>query len=526
MSHALIIQTRKEVRALLPWTIGVGIASVALGSLAAQNAALPSFRQNPEGFFIMAYALGVLTLAALSIGQELAHGTLSALLVQPLDRLKVLRLKLSVLAIPLIALGLLADAVFPKGYLPDTAHGRQLLIWGPVAAGFGLVPLLTVLTRRPLGGVVFAVTIPGLFLLIGTQIYPLQDPAVTFTWYCTLVSCAIGLAALFVQFRRLEVAGSSGRQRASAVSAIRTSDVPLTTYQPTVRRPWVWLLIKKELRLQQMTFVVSGLYLLAAIAVMVIAYENPEYMGPSFGAVSIIHAYFLPLIAGAVSTAEERHMGTLAGQVLMPRNMRVQWAIKAAITIGIALALSIGLPSILQAIHQPADSFHIFRFTLEFSMGIAIMCAAAMYVSSLSSNSLWALLGCFPVMAVVLLFGSMGRRLAWKLSSLWLPRRTFNVEFHEALSRAYQGDELWRRAFWRSRLEAAADIEFSLLIIETSLIVSFGLLVLYFAARNHRTIDRQIKRIGLQLVTLALFATIATAGYYGLTAISWRWLEF
>ena len=521
MSHALLIQTRKEVRALLPWTIGVAIASVVAGLMAGQNAGLPGFRQNPEGLFIMAYALGVLSLAALSVGQELVHGTLPALLVQPLDRLKVLRLKLIVLTIPLISLGLMADAVFPQGYLPEA---RRLLIWGPVAAGLGLVPLLTVLTRRPLGGVVFAVTIPGLFLLVGTRIYPLQDQALTLTWYCTLAASTIGLAALFLQFRRLEVAGD-GRQRAKAVSAVQAGDVPHAPYQPTVRRSWVWLLIKKELRLQQMTFAVSGLYVLAAVAVMLLAYENPKYMGPSFGAISMIHAYFLPLMAGAMSSAEERHMGTLAAQVLLPRNMRLQWAIKVTVTIGIALTLTIGLPAILMATHRPVDAFHNFRYNLDLSMGLAMMCAAAMYISSLSSNSLWALLNCFPVLGAAMLIGNAGRLFVWRLLvDSWFPYRQSIQGESEYAIRALRAQEPWAKEWWRARMAAYREIEFSQATIEASLIVAFGLLVLYFAARNHRGLDRSLWTVASQLLVLLLFATVAAGGYYMLRAITWRWI--
>jgi hypothetical protein len=518
MSHALFIQTRKEVRALLPWTIGVGIASVAFGFFASQNAGLPGFRQDPGGLFIMAYALGVLSLAALSVGQELMHGTLPALLVQPLDRLKVLRLKLIVLAIPMIGLGLMADAVFPHGYLPEA---RRLLIWGPVAAGLGLVPLLTILTRRPLGGVVFAITIPGLFLMVGTRIWPLQDQALTFTWYCTLAASAIGLAALFLQFRRLEVAGD-GRQRAKVVSAVQASDVPLAPYQPTVRRSWVWLLIKKELRLQQMTFAVSGLYVLAAVAVMLLAYENPKYMGPSFGAVSMIHAYFLPLMAGAMSSAEERHMGTLAAQVLLPRNMRLQWAIKVTITIGIALVLTIGLPAILMATHRPVDAFHNFRYNLDLSVGLAMMCAAAMYISSLSANSLWALLGCFPVLGAAAIAGSAGRQLIYRLIWEWFPLPRQFSEPWRTLNKALMAKESWVKGWMQARNAAVQDMQFSLEIVQNSLIVGFGLLILYFAARNHRSIDRNFRTVGFQVLLLLLFTTVAAAGFYALSTFAWR----
>ena len=124
MTSALIIQTRKEVRALLPWTIGVAIACIALANFAAHNAGFPNFRHNQAVFFVIVYAIGVLAVAALSVGQELTHGTLPSLLVQPLDRHRVLGLKLGVLAVALVGLGALANGVFPHGDLPNAAASQ------------------------------------------------------------------------------------------------------------------------------------------------------------------------------------------------------------------------------------------------------------------------------------------------------------------------------------------------------------------------------------------------------------------
>ena len=67
----------------------------------------------------------------------------------------------------------------------------------------------------------------------------------------------------------LEVAGD-GRAPVRNPAAALTSDVQSVAYTPTVRRSWIWLLIKKELRLQQMTFAVSALYVLGAGGVLLL----------------------------------------------------------------------------------------------------------------------------------------------------------------------------------------------------------------------------------------------------------------
>ena len=94
MTNALYIQARKEMRALLPWWLCVMLATIAMAYVAVQSSGLPFFRYDQQMWLVMVYAAGVLVLAALSVGQELAHGTLAALLVQPVDRGRVLWTKI------------------------------------------------------------------------------------------------------------------------------------------------------------------------------------------------------------------------------------------------------------------------------------------------------------------------------------------------------------------------------------------------------------------------------------------------
>ena len=517
MSAALLVQTRKEVRALLPWTIGVAIACVALATLAGRNAYAGGYREPSPVFFVVAYAFGALAVSALSIGQEITHGTLAALLVQPVERFRILVLKLALLTIALAGLAFMAGALFPQTAFPDVPDLRRLLIWGPVAAGIGLAPLLTVLTRRPLGGVVFSPTIPGVILVVAEKFYPLHlgSEAWSIAWYGTIIVSAAGLAILILKFRTLEVAGD-GLVRA-AVPAASRPDANALASTLTVRRPWLWLVIKKELRLQQMTFAVSGLYVVAAVAVMLAA-QDQAYMGPTFGAISIIHAYFIPLIAGSVASAEERQMGTLAGQILQPRNARLQWAIKSILTIGLALVLAFGLPVLLMSIHRPLDPFRVQK--PEFVLLVGMICLGAMWVSSISANTLWALLVCFPVVGLAGLIGGFGysvlqSRVRWPARH-WRDGLSYDL-YHQ----------LFQLKSWRVDVrQASTDIETSLHIIQISLIASFGLLVLAFAARNHRTLDRSVRRAGAQLLAILLYAAVAATGYVVIERIAWNWMPY
>jgi hypothetical protein len=204
MTSALAIQLRKEVRALLPWWLGIAVTTSAVAMFALRHSGFPNFRNDLELWVAVVHGLGVLALAALSVGQEITHGTLPALLVQPIGRLRILSTKLLVLVPAVAALGVIGEWLFVDRYV-RVEEVRLLLVWGPVVAAIGLVPLLTLLTRKPLGGVVFSIASPGLVLAVAERLYSLREgsQAWTITWDGTLILSAVGVVALFHRFQRL-----------------------------------------------------------------------------------------------------------------------------------------------------------------------------------------------------------------------------------------------------------------------------------------------------------------------------------
>jgi hypothetical protein len=322
--------------------------------------------------------------------------------------------------------------------------------------------------------------------------------AFAITWYGTVMVSAIGLVAFVSQFRRLEALGD-GRHRPSAVAT--AADVPLAGYQPSVQRNWIWLVVKKELRLQQMTLAVSGLYVLVAAVIMIVTYKNPLYVGPTFGAVSMLHGYFIAVIAGSMASAEERHMGTLSGQILQPQNAWLQWALKSGVTLGLTLALAILLPLALMAIHRPVDAF---RVKDDYILAVALLGAGAMFVSSVSSNSLWALLASFPVIGGAVLIGgavigTLQRSIMALLPYDWT-----------------RSNALWKtdRAAFNTAMQRYIGIRDMVDAFFVVAAIGAGILVLYFAARHHRSLERNGRVIARQAGMLLLYTTVAAILYY------------
>ena len=147
-------------------------------------------------------------------------------------------------------------------------HGeaRAILVVAPLCA-ICLAPALSMLCRSALAGVVFTVAIPGLLMLIGNLIatawYGFVPTAAanafisTFVWRGVSFACATGAIATWVLFVRLEAIEGHAelqwpRWLRGDSSLARPRKVPGA----------LAALVRKELRLQQMTFVVVGLFIL------------------------------------------------------------------------------------------------------------------------------------------------------------------------------------------------------------------------------------------------------------------------
>lgn len=527
MTSALYIQTRKEIRALLPWSVGVALATIAMSYVAARSSGLASLRYEDQTWLAMVYAAGVLVLAALSVGQELTHGTFASLLVQPADRRRLLWTKIAVLAFVLSSLGIIGEAGFPRGILPADIALRPLSIWGPVAIGIGLVPLFTLLTRKPLAGPVFALVIPGLIFLIAERyFFSGGTGGLTVAWYGTLVASAIGFAALTFLFPRAEVAGEGHASLSHRPVPANASAVPSVSLRPSGRaRHWVWQSILKELRLQQLTLAVSGLFVLLGVVIFIGQRMNPPYAGPGIGALAIIHGAVVAMIAGSRASAEERHLGVLAAQTLQPRATWQQWVIKVSVTLSAVMVLAVALPwlfTLVDADRLVIRTEHSLSITTpgkdwfgiesEYFVGVALACLAAIYVSSLSSNSLWALLACVPAGGVIMAVSVAGQ------SMLLAQRRAIWAKIY-AITPAMEQDR--HDPGWRILMDNLHRFRMVQDYLTVILTAAFVLALLYLAHRNHRTLERGTRRVAIQLAMIGAALIAATATYFGASHLAW-----
>jgi hypothetical protein len=437
---------------------------------------------------------------------------------------------MTVLAVVAAALGVVGELMLPRGSIWSGGAPRLLLVWGPAIIAVGLVPLLTLLTRKPLGGVVFSVVIPGAILLVTEWLNPRLDEAhaLTIAWYGTVIASAFGLAALAYAFPRVETAGddrSPGSLFNRRVAQTGESSDVLTRTAP-VKRHWLWFAVTNELRLQQLTLVVSALFVLIGGVIVLLQRAETPYTGPGVGALTALHGIFIAIIAGSRASAEQRHIGILAAQALQPKAAWKTWAVKVTMTLGLALVLAVALPWLFRLVD--ADAVHVrvggyaevhpalWWFGLEraYFAGVVLTTIAALYVSSLSSNSLWALLACFPTgVACVAFAGTVltpVRR--WVFGTYMYAVWDLMTPAMRASDQGYQ--------VYRARLDVFRAVE---QYTSVTLVLGLSLLLLYLASRNHHSLERGRAVMIRQVGTIAIYLVAATALYVAAGRIAW-WL--
>lgn len=374
---------QKEIRALAP-TFAATLLLTALTTFQEDWLAIP------------VYYFGAMTLGALSVGHEYSSRTLSMLLAQPVSRARLLRAKVLVLVPMLLALLVVAAARLPLRRGDDA----MVMVWMPPVAALCLAPWLTMITRNVIAGAVFSAGLPGtvwgICELIALAVYGETRAGNTFrlVLYSVAASaiCATGAILAIRTFLNLEVIDGRDAPLELPRALRGSSDA---RWLEGTRRNAVWMLVKKELHLQQLTFAVAGAYVSTFLAIWLLIKSGSPEADDVFTIVTVLYAVMLAVLVGALSSAEERHFGTLDWQLMLPFASAWQWTIKVATSLTLALLLAVGLPSLFTVGFDPARR--------QFIVLVIVITSCAMYVSSRSSSGIRALLVSFAVLPVAVL---------------------------------------------------------------------------------------------------------------------------
>ena len=489
----------KELRALAPTFAGAAV-SLCLVAL------LPEALRVPAAVLVLCG--GVTTLGSLAVGHEYTCRTLSPMLARPLRRGTALAAKAAILLPMVLAVTALAILVLQSGgrdlaRAGPGGEGRALLVLLPLAA-VCLAPFLSMACRSALAAIVFTIAIGGMVMatgeVTGLALYGFRNPAsvraftLAFTWQAMLALCAAGAAGTWWLFMRLQAL--DGHPDVELPAWLRTS----TGVERRVRSPLATLLVK-ELRLQHMSFIVGALYVLGAVAVWALQRLAPELPRVPVEAISAIYMVLLVLLIGSIAGAEERQLGTLPAQLLLPSPAWQQWTVKAAAATGLALLLAIALPAAVTFIMASPDEPRAFavRLLREPVVGVVLLTSFSLYVATLSSSGVRAMVHAIPLLlaaaAIVAFWAMMVQRLGLSF---------------------FMQDQFVRRsllvyaAMWDS-------VRFWSQLVHLATVVVASVLLLRFGYTNYRVAELRTRRVAAQ----ALILVTVTLGGLSVPALLW-----
>jgi ABC-type transport system involved in multi-copper enzyme maturation permease subunit len=433
---------RKEIRLLLPyWAIAIVLAVVSQMVFGWEMHYPYTYEpQNPS--FVWAFGFGMVLLGLAPFGGEFSMGTFSALMVQPIDRQRIWRLKIllagiAALSVLLVFEGILAwrtnlqyaawnwDFVMryaPQHPLYNEIQRQGRFIWEDfwhTSAAATVVLLVaitggfwtTLLFRQTGASLWIVILVPG---IIGVILEPVSH--LFLPWMQTaivLVTYAVYVIAGFLWARRLfeRAEDSQWLGETTAVLSLKRerAEADVVSYR---RRRVLSALVRKELQSHQISFVIAFGLLALHICTLIFrgVHTLPTHSELLFTLQAVPYLWLLmPWLMGCVAIAEERKLGTMEGQLCLPVTRRRQFLIKVAVVLVIGLVIAGFVPGIVETVGvwagvpseiMPKAGSPIYEspMLLEMNSGLITFQIAALliglvsiFASSLTRNTLHAL---------------------------------------------------------------------------------------------------------------------------------------
>ena len=346
-------QLGKELRVQLPAVL-IGLAGPVVSRwfrLGSDDIGLPL-----AGLHILSSAY----LGAGALGSEFDSKTILGLLTHPGGRGRIYFQKLFILAISLFVVTVALLAV-PTSYSVNKLADEDVRLRTVAIAVLALSsgPFYSIQARGTLAGGIFALVVPPGLLLMGETVLgllwryrhpghwlPSPLPGLDwFLWTAGPLYVATTALASWRAFSRLSVPGD-GAGTAAIHTLGRPFDLLFRSFFAGARSG-TSALVRKELRLQLLPWLMAGCYLLLAIIMMIAKRCLPDSDIPfdEFQLVMAAGAPYFLLMIGAGTIAEERRLGTLDWQLTFPCSVRKQWCIKVAVALALALVLGIFVPA-------------------------------------------------------------------------------------------------------------------------------------------------------------------------------------
>ncbi len=410
---------QKEIRALMPAWLGA-LALPFLFGLPAGG----EWETAWVGFFIGCNLLG-----AVVMGHEYDYQTMGLLLSQPVDRRLLWGVKMTVLLGGMLAIALLYVplALVCEWHRYTGSPQALASLFGAgcaaVLSGVCGAPLVALGVRNTLAAAVLANAAPLALWLTGSLITYLrfgeaeyessaaQTFLVRYGVAALCLYCVLGLVGHYRCFARLQAVETQGQGGGLAVW-LRRMVKARAGEQAVARRVHrgasCWPMLAKEVRLQSTTFLLGGLFM-GGFALFSHAAKHGagEAWRELFWTLMTLYQALVMVLAGASCCAEERRLGILPSQLILPRNAMAQWWGKVGVAAMVGGLLGLVAPAVCVHLAPagvcPGGENFWWNAMIESHGAVMLLCllGVAVYASSFATSSLKAFIWTLALAALV-----------------------------------------------------------------------------------------------------------------------------
>jgi hypothetical protein len=372
------VLVKKEIRLLLPGWVAAIVLAIAPMWLVSHWSPGPEIAPVLD----VVYLVGIMLLGLASFGEEFNSRTFQLLLSQPISRRRIWSTKLLTLAAAYLSVLL---ALFASWELYAWHHHSEVSIYTfsfisrfNTDAVAGLAMLIgglwtTLLLRQVAAAFWFTFLVPLLVvivvpLLLYGSLFESTDIRRVLGWGLILYSLAGFSFAHWLLFRAQDVQWSGGN-----IVIPEWRGLARFRFGPSTRRRWNprAALQAKEFRLHQSQMVIAGVLTLLHIVVLIIrkCVSLPETSSLGFTLRTFWGLWLvMPLLVGCAAAAEERKLGTLAGQLCLPARWRTQFMAKAGVVLLLSVLLGAVMPLLLEGA-RVLPGVHLFAGNPHFEAG-------------------------------------------------------------------------------------------------------------------------------------------------------------
>ena len=409
----------KELRPLLlPWGIAaIGACGhfVALCNPVFANGAFGNLLTGLAG---TAFVVGVLVLAAMPMGVELHERTLSLLLSQPTERVRLWKEKLFAASLMIALLSVIHG-------IASVVSGQLNLMSALLFAGFAIaavcsVGYYTLSTRSVLIGITCAVGMPyaivlSTYLIVryvfgleldseppkvgapGEGLYLSDQMALVLILVAGAAYSAFFLRLSCRQFANLELRDAP----VSRAAEVPTALVPRWLSNLFRARPTgvILNLIRKEVCLHKPVFLVSAIFAAVWLLTLLLMLLRPVW---NDNCIATLHGLtgaqivLMAILIGCVSLGDDKALGTTAWHLTLPLSAGRQWLIKLFVAVATLVAMAIILPILLAtlALVKAQVGLLAFRDGAVWAIPFALVFVLSFWSASMVTSTVRAALTC------------------------------------------------------------------------------------------------------------------------------------